>query len=508
MKKILVFLLVLCMLFSLSACKKPAGNTDGTGAAANNEDTEWTYIHVENTGNFQKEELVTGTGMNAVSTEILNNDDLIQPEKFAGKKLQIYGFGSTTFEDLDAMGKGSFNWMVYAAVDEWATLNNVEVEFLGGYDQSVILSDINAGGKPDVLLYGRVFPLPALTGIIRAYTQEEYDQLARTTGKYYLDMLNYKGESYGVQAPWSGGTLCYYNKTQFEKYGVKSPGEYFMEDNWNWDTYEKAITEITKDIDGDGVIDLYGSGTTFWLIPHIYVRELNNDGKLVSLIRGSDEYQRFCEIFYKAAQETKAYGKYNDCYIATSPRPATSFGDAEWYNFEHLHRNLPNGDIIEVVPLPTFKNGGESYYGHTTVYSSIMTSCDESEAALSMINYVMRVGMRYISDFSLGLYKCNYEGIRGASKYSHGWKQNFAEIVADRKAEFETLTEWDQELYEKMQYEVLNADRHYVDMEYPDQDGNGIFNNETHKLPPASSIPLVAAREEAWMQVYNEKYAK
>ncbi len=513
MKKLIALLLVLCMAFGLVACKKPAETPDGTGdsqnAAANNnnEDTEWTYIHVENTGNFEKEELDTGTGMAGVSTEILNNDDLINPE-FAGKKLQIYGYADALFEDLEDMGKGNYIWMVRAAVDEWAALNKVEIEYIDNYDQSTILSDINAGGTPDVLLGCNQFPLPALSGITRAFTQEEYDELAKTAGKYYLDMIKYKGESYGVMSPWSGGTLFYFNKTQFEKYGVKSPGEYFMEDNWNWNTFETAITDITKDIDGDGTIDLYGSGTTFWLIPNIYVRELGEDGKLRSLIRESEEYMRYLEIYYRSIVETKATGSYADAYISTSPRPATSIGDAEWYNFEHLHRELANGDIVQVVPVPKYTNDSESFYSHTIVYSSIMSTCDEPEAALSLINYTLRVGMRYMSDFSLGLYKCNYEGIRGASQYAHGWKQNFEQIVADRQAAFDELTEWDQELYQKLQNYVLNADVHLTSLTYPDADGNGVYNNEAETMPPASAMPIIANREEAWMQVYNEKYAK
>ncbi len=507
MKKLFALLLVFCMLLSLTACKKPADN-DGTGtgvAANNNEDTEWTYIHVENTGNFNVDELDTGTGIASVNKEILNNDDLINPDKFAGKKIQIYGYDSEEYEDIDNADWLSFIWMVRAAVDEWATLNKVEVEYVGGYDQSVILSDINAGGKPDLLLYCNKFPLPAMTGITRAFTQEEYDELARTTGAYYLDMLKFKGESHGVQSPWSGGTLCYYNKTQFEKYGVKSPGEYFMEDNWNWDTYEKAITEITRDIDGDGVIDLYGSGTIFWLTAPPYSLVMEDSGKLTSTMRESEEYMRYLDLYYKAVNETKASGEYKTAYLATSPRPATSFGDAEWYNFAHLHRNLANGDIIEVVPVPRYSNDSFTYYHHTPVFSSILTSCDEPEATLSLLNYTLRVGMRYISDYSLGLYKCNYEGIRGASKYAHDWKVRFAEEVATRQAAFNELTEWDQELYQKMQDYVLGADLHYTG--YVFNDDSGSSTEEAGKLPAASAMPLIASRHEAWVQSYNEKYA-
>jgi len=515
MKKLLALLLALCMLLSLAACGKKTDKTDGTGESQNagnnkpaEEDTEWTYIHVENTGNFDVTDLVTGTGIAAVDTTLLNNDDLIDPEKFGGKKLQIYGYNNESFNDINNMGKGTFIWMVRAAISEWAALNKVEVEFVGGYDQSVILGDITAGGHPDLLLYCNKFPLPATTGITRAFTKEEYDALSKTCGSYYLDMMKYKGESYGVQVPWSGGTLCYYNKTLFEQYGVKSPGEYFMEGNWNWETYEKCITEITKDVDGDGKMDIYGSGTHHSLMGmHRY--ELGADGKLKSLVRNSPEINRWLQIAYKGYNETKALGAYADCTIATTPRPALHMGDAEWYNFEHLNQTLVNGDLIEVIPLPRFTNDSESWYTHTIVYSSILTSCDENEAALSLLNYVLRVGMRYISDFSLGLYKCNYEGIRGACKYSYGWKQNFAQIVADRQAKFDELEEWDQELYEKMQYEVLNADNHRIGLNIPGQPDNGsTLGKEGTTMPPASSLPLIAAREEAWIAEYNNLHAK
>ncbi|MBR2937260.1 MAG: extracellular solute-binding protein [Oscillospiraceae bacterium] len=512
MKKLLALLLALCMVLSLAACGKKPADTDGTGAsqdAGNNEDTEWTYIHVENTGNFQKEELVTGTGMNAVDTEILNNDDLINPEKFSGKKLQIYGYASSTYEDIDNMGQGSFIWMVRAAISEWAALNKVEIDFVGGYDQSAILGDINAGGKPDLLLSCDKFPLPALTGITRAFTQEEYDQLAKTCGNYYLDMMNYKGQSYGVQVPWSGGNLCYYNKTLFEQYGVKSPGEYFMEDNWNWDTYEKAITDITKDTDGDGTIDIYGSGCTYLLIPRVMVRRLNDDGKVESLIRNSEQFMRFLSIFYRASQETKAEGKYSAAFKITTPQPAISINDGEWYNFEHLYHELLNDQIVEAIPVPKYTNDDQQYYMHTLVHMAPLSSCDENEATISLMNYILRVGMRYMSDFSLGLYKCNYEGIRGASKFAHDWKQNFEEIVADRQERFDALEGWDQELYQKLQDAVLSADSvHYIVNTFPGEDGSGVHNNEANKMPPASSMPIIAAREEAWIQVYNDLYAK
>ncbi len=520
MKKILALLLVLCMVFGLVACKKPADKTDGTnntgaanaGNSANNnndsdEDEDFVYTYVKETAQYKEEELVTGTGAAAVNKEITDNNDLINPA-FSGKKLQLYSYSSELYDDIDNMGQGSFIWMVRAAIADWAALNNVEIEYVGDYDQNVIMGDIKSGNNPDLILHCNKFPLPATTGLTRAFTDEEYEQLAKTCGSYYLDMCNYKGKSYGVVAPWSGGTLFYYNKTLFEQYGVKSPKEYFMEDNWNWDTMEKCLTEITKDLDGNGSVDIYGCGSMF-RVNRPFTRKLADDGKAVSLVRNSAEYKRYLEILYKGVHETKSMGDYSTMVTsATNPRPATACQDAEWYNFAHLNQTLVNGDVIEVVPMPKFTNDSESWYEHTIVYASVLSSCDENEAAVALLNYILRVGMRYMSDFSLGLYKCNYEGIRGASKFSAGWKSNFADVVEERQEKFDELEEWDQELYEKFQAAVLGADNHFISLTFPNETSTPVsLGKEEREMPPASAIPVIAQREEAWVNEYNNLYA-
>ncbi len=510
MKKLIALLLVICMVVSLGACKKPAqepgGSQSGGSTGQTDRSTAGTEPAVTPTEGTKPATTPTeATGTTGVS--IPDNSNLINPEKFGGKKLQIYGYSSEVYNDLNNMdnSQGShYIWMVRAAVDEWATLNNVEIEYVGGYDPTAIQNDILKGGKPDLLLYCNDFPIPVLNGITRAFTQEEYNALANTCGTYYLDMLKYKGQSYGVAAPWASGRLFYYNKTLFEKYGVKSPAEYFMEGNWNWDTYEKCVTDMLRDEDGDGLIDTYGSGSTILLCPEIYVRQFDENGKLTSLVRNSEAYKRYLAL-YHTIYEKKAEGKYMPAYVTVTPRPATSIGDGEWYDFAQIHRVLENGDVIKAIPLPKYTNDSESFYLHDTVYSAILSSCDEPEATLSLIHYILRVGMRYISDYSLALYKCNYEGIRGASEYSAAWKEKFAAIVAQRQAEFDELTDWDQELHQSAMNYILDADVHYINNRYPVM---GIDHTQLYKLPPDSALDIIATREEAWIQRYYELYTK
>lgn len=531
MKRLVAMLLVLCMVFSLVACKKPADNTDPSGnsgssgdnkkpngsgsqqivegfenAADNYEQGKDYSGSTGNAGDKADGNQVSGNEMiDSGSTEnkFANNNDLINPA-FAGKTLQVYGWSSAQYDDIEDMGEGNYIWMMRAAIDEWAAMNKVTVVFEGDYDQNTILGAINNGEKPDLLLHCNKFPVCASMGITKALTDEEYAMFSDITGSTYVDMLNYKGASHGIQYPWAGNTLFWYNETLFETYGVKSPKEYYMEGTWTWDNMQKCFQEITRDLDNDGKVDIYGSGT-FGAISLPYNLKENNDGTLTSLIRTSPEYRKYIEIMYDGQELSGWYGKYATCYITSSPRPATSCGDAEWYNFDHLNRTIANGDNIQTIPLPAYDTSATVRYAqYSQNFMSVFSSCDETEATLALMAYILRVGMRYMSDYSLGLYDCKYEGMRGASVYSKGWKENFAITVADRQEQFDEIDNWDQECYDKMIKDISSA-KGYIGRNYAG--GTAYKAPDTEGLPPASSLPLIAQAYEAWVSTYNDLYA-
>lgn len=60
------------------------------------------------------------------------------------------------------------------------------------------------------------------------------------------------GRYYGVPFAWVGSVM-YYNKDLFDKYGVEYPKE-----GWTWDDFLAKAKALTKDLDGDGKTDLYG----------------------------------------------------------------------------------------------------------------------------------------------------------------------------------------------------------------------------------------------------------
>lgn len=509
MKRLFALLLAVVMVFSLIACGKPADKTDGTGSAdAGSDETKDTTPLRDDIATISPE--IIG-GSDDANKEPDSNDEYINPEKFGGKELQIYGVANIAYDDIENMeGMGTFLWMMRAAADEWAELNNVTLSYEGDYNASTILGAINSGEKPDLLMLCKESPNSSNMGITKAFTQEQYDKIANICGNQYLDMMRYKGECHGLVYPWSGSTWFRYNETMFENYGAKTPMEYYLEGNWTWETMEDCFEAVTKDNDGNGKIDktdTYGCSTLIYLAKPYQLVE-GDDGKLTSTVETSEQFRAYAEMVYRGNKETlsMAYPSTQNCRITTTPRPGTHLGDTEWYNFHSMYQVNDLGEVIRAVPVPVYSKENPVRYTQFTEHTmSIMSSCDEEEATMALICYILKVGMRtWMSDYSCGLFKCTYEGLRGASKYAKEWKKAFNEGMEDRRIEFNDIPDWDQETYAKMVNEVLSAPN-YVQKRYTGMPFG--FGDSLSTLPPASALPQVAKSENAWISKYNSLYA-
>ena len=49
-----------------------------------------------------------------------------------------------------------------------------------------------------------------------------------------------------------------WNKSLLEREGVESLYEFYDRGEWNWDTFEEVAHALTRDVDGDGIIDRWG----------------------------------------------------------------------------------------------------------------------------------------------------------------------------------------------------------------------------------------------------------
>jgi len=121
------------------------------------------------------------------------------------------------------------------------------------------LADFQAGTAPDVFQSCcSFFPTWAQKGYaldLRPYVQADLDKatIEDWDPVQYQAFFTSGGKQYGLPK-YHGALALYYNKDVFDQYKVDYPDE-----SWNHDDYLAAMQRLTRDRDGDGKTDLWGS---------------------------------------------------------------------------------------------------------------------------------------------------------------------------------------------------------------------------------------------------------
>lgn len=89
--------------------------------------------------------------------------------------------------------------------------------------------------------------------------------------------------SIGVPDDYGHSLFVCFNKDMFEREGLPDPYELYEEGRWDWETVEDLAIRLTKDTDGDGVIDQFGF---HWINPTYYI--FANGGQIVKLDENGD----------------------------------------------------------------------------------------------------------------------------------------------------------------------------------------------------------------------------
>ena len=423
--------------------------------------------------------------------------------------MEIYGLGTDeSYSDYSNFGKGNFLWMMRAAITEWASHNRVNIAWIGSYNPNQILTNIAAGSKPDIVFAYNAFPQDAQSGLLSLFTDAEYAKLAAVCGNPYLDVLNYKNQSCGVVYPWNNTQMCYYNRSMFEDYGVKTPLEYFVEGKWTWENFYKCMQEMTKDTNADGKIDTYGlTGDSWGNLVNPWAMDEN--GCLISTI-DTPWMQDFFQMKYDAFSNQYSIDSKNNIQKNTkAPMFAMQLSECCFYDFTNLYKTLSNGDKLEVVPLPRWvgENGESIGFTQMGVYAMhLLASCDEREAAVDLMAYLLQCGIKYMCDYSMGALECQYAGILGTCDLSATWRKAFAGVLTQRAKDLVELDNYNPELIGRIIFDYQ--------MSY--WSAKSYFNNmdsltnyqEIIQMPPDSSIPIIRAKYQAVLDAYNAKYVK
>ena len=152
----------------------------------------------------------------------------------------------------------------------------------------------------------------------------------------------------------------------------------------------------------------------------------------------------YCKLKYNAYSVKKCTtdGRNRIQSNIVKPLFAMQLSDCEPYNWQHLYQEIPNGNRLEVVPVPEWKGANGESLGTSKLTQScfhMAASCNEREAVIDMLSYLLKCGLKYVSDYSLGTVDCEYEGLQGSCEYSKKCLEALAKINANRTKKLKAL---------------------------------------------------------------------
>ncbi|MCX7918329.1 MAG: extracellular solute-binding protein [bacterium] len=134
---------------------------------------------------------------------------------------------------------------------------NIRVQLEPNAEASrIFLVEMASGTPPDVMYLVGTFlaQLVAKNAVLDLTPFIEQDQIDMSI--FYpqvRDVLTFNGKLYAYPIHFSTNVI-FYNRKLFDQAGIPYPDE-----TWTWDDYKAAATKLTKDTNGDGKIDQFGT---------------------------------------------------------------------------------------------------------------------------------------------------------------------------------------------------------------------------------------------------------
>ena len=188
-----------------------------------------------------------------------------------GRTIKIAGHSGDGMREYFADGEGRGR---LEKVEEAfnAKIEFVQIEWDGA--ENKILTSIVAGDPLGDIIYisNRWIPLLAGNGGLLPLDDvlgEDYYANLPGSHKNMRELYSgFQGKAYGISANGSyqrnmdiGSAQGWiYNRDLFVEAGLPTPNELQNEGNWNWETMQELAIALTQDLDGDGVIDVFGVG--------------------------------------------------------------------------------------------------------------------------------------------------------------------------------------------------------------------------------------------------------
>lgn len=278
-------------------------------------------------------------------------------------------------------------------------LFNCQIEFIPINSSELYITRLMAGDADyDIWGYGnrqfwqnvnRDLFYPVNTVLDEGY----FDSLPSIARNVVLNNFNYDGNiySFGVWPGLYAMSYTIYNKTLLEREGAEDPYELYINDEWTWDKYTEIAKSVTRDTDGDGVVDQWGIEDVWWRQAYFYA--LANDASMVEYKDGRYQFT-FAD---EAAIETleQIYRWFNVDQVIDPERDQNHIhnGKAAMY----VHNTIVLGEILDtgirdefrLVPVPKGPHSEHYVYPIRGVNGWVLPATSKNpEAMIALVHYL------------------------------------------------------------------------------------------------------------------------
>jgi len=174
--------------------------------------------------------------------------------------------------------RGEYNWytpdeFLQAHIEKVEQMFNCKIEFvLEGHREDALEAlrlGVLAGDQPFDFFQHEITPALIADGLIKPLNDyigldfyDAYPPLFRRPdpkiGAAVGDVI-YTFEASNTS---NGAKYILWNKGMFERAGVESLYDIYERGDWTWDTFEDILHDLTRDLDGDGITDVWGIRST------------------------------------------------------------------------------------------------------------------------------------------------------------------------------------------------------------------------------------------------------
>ena len=251
-----------------------------------------------------------------------------------------------------------------------------------------IVSQIYTGNAPDVL-YANLYWVKdfAQNGWITP-VNDYFDEA--TINDFYKDFRDYvtvDGKLYGFFNSTDTATIVY-RKSMLEAAGIEIPAE---DECWTWDQFVEAGQKLTQDINGDGVIDVWGIGmsaanegtTTYTNFPMYFMAGgtlVDENGNSTcggeAAVKTMQFYYDLLHTYKTTPPESSAYS-HSELVSAFNAGQYAMIFDASW-SIGNLEPQFPDDVYAMLYPVPEKGDDSQGLCGGW-VYT-IMAQEDEKKA--------------------------------------------------------------------------------------------------------------------------------